>query len=161
MREKKSKLKYKFISKISPMDLKEEYHHIFEKAKAIYMDRASRIASSESKIKALLQQVRQRISELMDTPLIAGARVQLEVFVRMLNAHVRGNYRSLSARSLGLLVLALFYFALPVDMVPDFIPFVGYVDDLSVLLGIYKSLQADIERFLLWEQENKKPDFEP
>jgi uncharacterized membrane protein YkvA (DUF1232 family) len=142
------------------MNLKEEYQHVFEKAKAIYMDRAGRIASSESKIKALLLQVRQKIAELMDTPLVAGARGQLEIFVRMLSAHVRGNYPSLSNRSLGLLVLGLFYFALPLDMVPDFIPFVGYVDDLSVLLGIYKSLQTDIDKFLRWEQENKKPDFE-
>ncbi|WP_209330967.1 YkvA family protein [Lunatimonas salinarum] len=140
------------------MNIKEEYHQVFEKAKAIYMARAQRIAASESKLKHLLHQVRVKISDLLDTPLVAGARAQLEIFVRMLTAHIKGEYKSLSGRSLGLLVLALFYFALPLDMVPDFIPFVGYVDDLSVLLGIYNSLKADIERFQLWEQNGRNTD---
>lgn len=142
------------------MNIKEEYHHVFEKAKAIYFARAQRIAASESKLKELIHQVRLKISELMETPLVAGARMQLEVFVRMLTAHIKGDYKSLSSRSLGLLVLGLFYFALPLDMVPDFIPFVGYVDDLSVLLGIYKSLQTDIDKFLLWEQNRHKTDIQ-
>lgn len=142
------------------MNIKEEYHHVFEKAKAIYFARAQRIAASESKLKQLIHQVRLKISELMETPLVAGARMQLEVFVRMLTAHIKGDYKSLSSRSLGLLVLGLFYFALPLDMVPDFIPFVGYVDDLSVLLGIYKSLQTDIDKFLLWEQNRHKTDIQ-
>jgi uncharacterized membrane protein YkvA (DUF1232 family) len=56
---------------------------------------------------------------------------------------------------LGLVALGLFYFALPTDMVPDFIPFVGYVDDITVLLAIFKSLESDIERFLDWEKNQE------
>lgn len=138
------------------MNIKEEYYHAFEKAKAIYLDKAQQIAASEYKIKKLLHKVSVKIQQLMHTPMVVGARVQLEIFIRMLTAHLTGRYKGLSSRSIALLVLGLFYFALPVDLVPDFIPFVGYVDDLSVVLGIYKSIQADIERFLVWEQEQSE-----
>jgi uncharacterized membrane protein YkvA (DUF1232 family) len=35
----------------------------------------------------------------------------------------------------SMIVGALGYFILPIDFIPDFIPFVGYTDDLSALAG--------------------------
>ena len=135
------------------MKLKSEYQQILHQAKALYFKKAEEIAASQIKIKRLLQQVSLKVHQLIDSPAVAEIRRQLDVFIRMLTAHVKGKYKGLSNRSLGLLVLGLFYFALPLDLVPDFIPLIGYVDDLSVLLGIFKSLQTDIEQFLVWESE--------
>lgn len=135
------------------MKLKSEYQQILHQAKALYFKKAEEIAASQIKIKRLLQQVSLKVQQLIDSPAVAEIRRQLDVFIRMLTAHVKGKYKGLSNRSLGLLVLGLFYFALPLDLVPDFIPLIGYVDDLSVLLGIFKSLQTDIEQFLVWESE--------
>ena len=73
----------------------------------------------------------------------------------MIKAHLSKKYAGLSNRSLGLIVLGLFYFALPTDLVPDFIPFVGYVDDITVLLAVFKSIQSDIEKFLEWEKNQE------
>ncbi len=134
------------------MNVRSEYEQVFEKARRLYESRAEKIAACDKKIRQLLNRVSRRLKEVSSTPLLMEARFQLEVFVRMLTAHVQKRYRSLSPRSIGLLVLGLFYFALPMDLVPDFIPFVGYVDDLSVILAIYKSLQVDIDRFLEWER---------
>ncbi len=135
------------------MQLKSEYQQILHKAKALYYKKAQEIAASQDKLKRLLHQVTLKVQQLIDSPAVMAVRKQLDIFIRMVTAHVKGRYKGLSNRSLGLLVLGLLYFALPLDFVPDFIPFVGYVDDLSVLLGIYKSLQADIEQFLFWEGE--------
>jgi uncharacterized membrane protein YkvA (DUF1232 family) len=135
------------------MKLKSEYQQILHQAKALYYEKAKEIASCQIKLKSLLHQVTIKFHQLINSPAVATVRRQLDIFIRMLTAHVKGRYKGLSNRSLGLLVLGLFYFALPLDLVPDFIPFVGYVDDLSVILGIYKSLQSDIEQFLFWESE--------
>jgi uncharacterized membrane protein YkvA (DUF1232 family) len=134
------------------MKRREEYQRILEKAKLLYLEKAARIASCDNKIRKLIERVMLKWQELAASPLFMEARFQIEVFIRMLRAHLNKSYSGLSNRSLALLVLGLFYFALPLDMVPDFIPFVGYVDDLSVLLAIYKSLQADILLFLEWEK---------
>ncbi|WP_375583795.1 YkvA family protein [Cyclobacterium xiamenense] len=132
-----------------------EEQNIFEKAKAIYLNRAMHIAATEERLRALLVKASLKWKELSQNPTFAQVRYQLEVFIRMIRAHVNKQYAGLSNRSLGLLVLGLFYFALPTDFVPDFIPFVGYVDDITVLLAIFKSLQSDIERFLEWEKERQ------
>lgn len=140
------------------MNVRTDYEQVFEKARRMYESKAEKITLCDKKIRQLLNRVRLRLKELSTTPLLMEARFQLEIFIRMLTAHIQKRYRSLSPRSLALLVLGLFYFALPLDLVPDFIPFVGYIDDLSVLLAVYKSLQVDIERFLEWERKQTEPE---
>lgn len=134
------------------MNSNKEDQNIFEKAKAIYMDRAIHIASCDKKVKKLLEKVSAKWNEVSTNPAIAKAKFQVEVFIRMVKAHLNKSYSGLSNRSVGLLVLGLLYFALPLDLVPDFIPFVGYVDDITVLLTVFKSLQTDIALFLEWEK---------
>ena len=40
---------------------------------------------------------------------------------------------------------ALGYFILPFDLIPDFIPFVGYTDDLAVLVGAIMTVASNIK----------------
>jgi uncharacterized membrane protein YkvA (DUF1232 family) len=40
---------------------------------------------------------------------------------------------------------ALGYFILPFDLIPDFIPFIGYTDDLAVLAGAIVSVASNIK----------------
>ena len=134
------------------MDSYSSGQNLFEKVKAIYLNRAEHIAGTEKKLKALLVKVNQKWQELSQNPTFAQVKFQIEIFIRMIKAHLNKKYAGLSNRSLGLIVLGLFYFALPTDLVPDFIPFVGYVADITVLLAIFKSIQSDIEKFLDWEK---------
>jgi uncharacterized membrane protein YkvA (DUF1232 family) len=45
---------------------------------------------------------------------------------------------------------ALAYVVLPTDMVPDFIPFVGWIDDALVLKIIMDSAREEVERYRLF-----------
>lgn len=40
---------------------------------------------------------------------------------------------------------ALGYFISPIDVIPDFIPFVGYTDDLAVLVGAIMTVASNIK----------------
>lgn len=42
----------------------------------------------------------------------------------------------------ALIVAALGYFILPLDLIPDFIPIAGYGDDAAVLYGLIKKLDC-------------------
>ena len=46
----------------------------------------------------------------------------------------------------GLIVAALGYFILPLDLIPDFIPIAGYGDDAAVLYGLIQKLDCIDER---------------
>jgi len=46
---------------------------------------------------------------------------------------------------------ALAYFIMPVDAVPDFIPVIGYIDDLTVLNLCFLMVNSDIREYLEWK----------
>jgi uncharacterized membrane protein YkvA (DUF1232 family) len=46
----------------------------------------------------------------------------------------------------ALIVAALGYFILPLDLIPDFIPIAGYGDDAAILYGLIKKLDCIDER---------------
>jgi uncharacterized membrane protein YkvA (DUF1232 family) len=44
----------------------------------------------------------------------------------------------------AVIIGALGYFISPIDVVPDFIPFIGYVDDAGVIAGALSSIAAHV-----------------
>ncbi len=44
----------------------------------------------------------------------------------------------------GILLAALAYFILPIDMVPDFLPMIGYSDDMAVFTAAIAMVQSNI-----------------
>ena len=122
------------------------------KVKAAYQSKAENIASSQEKLKELLHNVSVKLTQISEIPAVKETKTQIEVVFRMVKAHYTKEYSGISSRTLGMLVLGLFYFVLPIDFIPDFIPVIGYVDDLTVILAIFKSLNKDVEKFLEWER---------
>lgn len=77
-------------------------------------------------------------------------KTKANVLISMVQTHISGEYRAFSNASLLLIVFALIYFVTPLDVIPDFIPALGFTDDASVLYLIYRKLNKDIEKFLEW-----------
>ena len=79
----------------------------------------------------------------------------LLTFQRLLKAYARKQYPNLPWKSLLAIVGSLLYFLNPLDFIPDFIPGIGLLDDMTLLAWVYKSLDSDIARFEEWEYENQ------
>ncbi|MEX2591455.1 MAG: YkvA family protein [Anditalea sp.] len=122
------------------------------KVKAAYQRKADNIASNRNKLKDLLNKVASKIEQIREIPSVKESMAHVEIIFRMVKAHINHEYKGISNRTLGMLVLGLLYFVLPLDFIPDFIPVIGYIDDLTVILAIFKSLNSDIEKFLEWER---------
>jgi uncharacterized membrane protein YkvA (DUF1232 family) len=54
---------------------------------------------------------------------------------------------ALEGKAKVLIVGALLYFILPMDLTPDFIPGIGYLDDALVLSGLWKTIEGQIDRY--------------
>lgn len=79
----------------------------------------------------------------------------LPLLFRLLKAWKNGSYRGLSLRTLASLAAALLYVLSPVDLVPDFIPGIGMIDDVVVLALLLQSLAQDLAAFRAWEQTRR------
>jgi uncharacterized membrane protein YkvA (DUF1232 family) len=82
---------------------------------------------------------------------ISRMAVNLRIIIRMIRAYANGSYRELPWKSLIALVAGVVYFLMPLDLMPDFIPFTGFLDDFTVIMLLSGAFQRDIEAFLLWE----------
>jgi curved DNA-binding protein CbpA len=71
---------------------------------------------------------------------------------------VRGNYK-LHPANIAMIGGGLLYFILPADLIPDFIPLVGYLDDLAVLTTIMNSLKGEINAYRQWKENGTKAHF--
>jgi curved DNA-binding protein CbpA len=66
---------------------------------------------------------------------------------------VKGDYK-LHPANIAMIGGGLLYFILPVDLIPDFIPIVGYLDDLAVLTTIKNSLKGELKAYRLWRSNS-------
>ena len=116
--------------------------------------RAAGIANDPDLIRELVRDVRSKINSVEDGKNLAADIVdKLKTMIRMLRAYIRGEYRDIHWKSLILIIGALLYFLVPIDMIPDFIPATGFVDDVAVILLVFKTISDDIKAYRQFESE--------
>jgi uncharacterized membrane protein YkvA (DUF1232 family) len=131
--------------------LREKAVDFFGKAKLLYLEKANDIAGEDGKLQKLLKNVGERLNAVSQNPKVQTALEPIMIFKRMIQAHRSGKFK-VSSKTLGLIVLGLVYFVTPIDIIPDFMPILGFTDDLSVILAVFNSVKHEVEDFLNWEK---------
>lgn len=131
--------------------LKSKATEAVDKAKKLFGKQVDALMKQEEKVKDLVSNTVKKLGKLGEDSRIKKLVSPLGVFIRMIKAHFNGTHK-LAGSTLGLLLLGLVYFISPLDIVPDFLGFFGFADDLSVILAIYAKVKDEIEEFLDWER---------
>lgn len=130
--------------------------NFYQRAKVLYLEKAEKLSQSNSKLSHLLENANEKLKKFSENPQIKEAKAHVDIITRMVKFHINGVYR-ISNKTLAILAMGLVYFITPIDLIPDFIPVIGYVDDLSVLVAVIKALQEDIHKFMAWENARDVP----
>ena len=101
------------------------------------------------KIPALLLAVARKSSR---RGLVKGLREGLKLFQALCVAWWRGEYRAVSPQALVAVVAGLLYFITPIDAIPDWLPGLGFIDDLAVLGWIMRKWSTELDAFRSWKQ---------
>lgn len=72
---------------------------------------------------------------------------QAGLVLELLDDYRDGSYRAIPWRSLAVAVAALLYSVSPSDVVPDFLPLLGQLDDAVVLALAMNAIRRDLERY--------------
>jgi uncharacterized membrane protein YkvA (DUF1232 family) len=77
----------------------------------------------------------------------------LQAMLRFIQAFSRGAYspRDVSDDQLLWMIAALNYFVDPFDLIPDEIPFLGFVDDATVIEFAVTRTRQTLDDFMTWE----------
>jgi len=117
--------------------------------------KAKNIASDPNKLRSLLGNTIEKLKDVEGRQELYNDFIgKVTTFVRMIRAALKGEYKELPWKSILLIVAGLVYFVSPVDLIPDFIPMSGLVDDVSIIMWIFNTLQEDIENYSEWEANN-------
>ncbi|ALJ00832.1 YkvA family protein [Rufibacter tibetensis] len=72
--------------------------------------------------------------------------------IRLVKAYYNGTYREVNTKSMLLGVAVLLYIVTPLDLVPDFIPIIGFADDISLMAWFISAFQEELQKFQVWEE---------
>jgi len=75
----------------------------------------------------------------------------LQTMLRLIRAYYRGDYSAVSESTLVIIIAAIIYLVSPLDVIPDAIPALGYLDDVTVLALALKRTQRELDDFMMWE----------
>lgn len=76
-------------------------------------------------------------------------------FLKLIKAYAKGEYRNVPKKHIVLCLLAVIYFVNPVDLVPDAILGLGYIDDLAVINWVYLKIREEIHKYKIWENSEE------
>ena len=79
---------------------------------------------------------------------------EVKTLFSLIKDYYNGNYREIPWWSIAAVVAALIYVLSPVDLIPDFIPIIGYVDDAAVVAACLSLIRKDLEAYLLWKSDS-------
>lgn len=112
--------------------------------------KAEQTITSGTAISELIDEVFLKIGEASES--FYKIQDTVLAMARMLRSWFNGDYKNISAKSIIAVVAALIYFVNPFDLIPDFIPLIGQIDDILILGYLIKIVNKEIERFMTWEE---------
>lgn len=83
-----------------------------------------------------------------------------QLMFSMVRDSITGRYPNTPWLTLATTTLILLYVLNPLDFIPDFIPFIGYIDDLVIMTIGLGWIETDLHRYLDWRIDDAVQRFE-
>ena len=75
----------------------------------------------------------------------------LQAMLRLVRAYATGEYRNIARDAFLTILAAVGYLVDPFDLIPDEVPFLGFVDDATVVGFAVSRTRNALDEFLIWE----------
>ena len=74
----------------------------------------------------------------------------------LLQDYWRGEYKNVPWKLIAALGFAVAYLVSPLDVIPDFLPIVGFVDDTAVFALTIAAFKSEIDTYKKWKQSRNE-----
>ena len=121
-----------------------------------FAKRGARLAADKKALAAVLAELRARRDG--NAGPLAKLGDDLKTLLRLLDATVSGRYPALPQGVMTAVGAALLYWLMPLDLIPDPILALGFIDDAVILGWVLKRLSDDLVAFRSWEKAQALED---
>lgn len=77
------------------------------------------------------------------------------IMIDLVKDYVTGRYREVPYWAMGATALALFYVLSPIDVIPDVLVGVGFLDDAVVVSFALKLIEKELQRYKEWKDRQQ------
>jgi uncharacterized membrane protein YkvA (DUF1232 family) len=111
---------------------------------------AKSYATNPERLLALFEEAAEKAASIPREP-FKDTWAYFQAMLRLVRAYSRGEYRAVSQSALLSIIAALNYLVNPFDLIPDEIPFLGFLDDATVMTFAVQRTREDLDDFMTWE----------
>ena len=119
----------------------------------LFINRAAKLLGRPFKLVTILNETADKLADAKskDNKFKQLFDVALTL-VRLVQSYIKGEYRDVNNSTIISGLAVLLYVLSPIDLIPDFIPVVGFLDDLSLVSWFVGKFQVEVIHFREWEQ---------
>lgn len=110
--------------------------------------KADRLLKDDAKMDSFLEKVEKRLKWI---PFIRQELKLIPIFISMVRSYLKKDYTRVPRGTILAIISALIYFLSPIDLIPDWIPFFGQLDDALVVGACWKMVNKDVDDYRQWK----------
>ncbi|WP_435354611.1 YkvA family protein [Emticicia sp. SJ17W-69] len=118
----------------------------------IALRKAPRIAKNANGLLKLLRNALQKTQKMGVGGVFDVIREKVTLLGNLIKAYATGEYRQIELPNLLKIIAGFIYFISPIDIIPDFLPYIGLTDDVALLMFIINSIDGELNKFEQWKK---------
>lgn len=83
-------------------------------------------------------------------PAVGNLLSDIPLLISLVKSYVNGEYKEIPYNSIIAVIATLLYVISPIDIIPDVIPGVGFMDDAAAVAFCIKMIHEDLEKYKAW-----------
>ncbi|GAB4366836.1 MAG: DUF1232 domain-containing protein [Calditrichia bacterium] len=116
-------------------------------------EQAEKLAEETERIKKILERAVEKAEQQKHRILDFWNEIQL--LISMIRAYFSKEYTRIPWKTIVFALAAVIYFLNPLDIVPDLVPTLGFLDDATVMAFVVNALKEDLEEFKNFQAQTK------
>ena len=80
-------------------------------------------------------------------PALGEYAEDITLLISLIRDYANGDYKEVPFTTILYSLAALIYLCIPIDIIPDFLPFIGKIDDMGILMFVLKAVHKDLQLY--------------